>query len=162
MFRPVMIVPRDERARQITVAAAILLGLALVICAVLLGWRHVPGLAGEWLGFVIGIITTPFFMEASFAVVGISVVLAINHWRQKRTGDDFRFLEQVKGGAELPEHASWAIFPDKPLAVEFPTLQAQAEGAMAIGDHEEAAKFFAAFTETIHFPLLLCLRCGFA
>jgi hypothetical protein len=142
-----MIIPRDERARQILVGAAILVLLALIVSGALLGWRSVPGVAGEWLGFVIGVMTTPFFMEASFAILGLTLVLAINGWRRERAGDELVFLEQVKDEPNLPEHASWAVFQEEPLEVELPSLQMQAEGAMAIGDHQTAAECFAAMSE---------------
>jgi hypothetical protein len=142
-----MILPRDERARQIAVAAAILLGLAVLVCTALLGWRRVPGVTGEWLGFVIGVMTSPFLMEASFAVLGITLVVAINCWRRERAGDELVYLEQVNDPPDLPEHASWAVFKDEPLEVELPTLLVQAEGAMAIGDYEAAAECLAAMTE---------------
>lgn len=158
-MHPHMILPRDERARQIGAAAGILLLLGLVVCGTLLGWRRVPGLAGECLGFVIGVMTTPFFMEASFAVVGLTLVLAINHFRRERAGDDFIYLERVDDETELPEHASWAVYQEEPLVVELPALQVQAEGAMAIGDHEAAAECFAAMSEEeLKQPETLALR----
>ena len=37
--------------------------------------------------------STPFFLEASFIFIGMTIVVAINHWRQKRDGDDFVEVE---------------------------------------------------------------------
>lgn len=138
--------PANERTIPILVCAAILLVLTSVVCGLLIGWRYLPGLLGEWTGFMIGVLTSPFFMEASFAVIGLTIVLAINHWRQKREGDDFMVLEQVDDAAGLPEHAAWALYRD-PLVGEEPPLLVQAEGALAIGDHETAAECFAAMPE---------------
>ncbi|HSP44059.1 MAG TPA: hypothetical protein VLO11_14390 [Luteolibacter sp.] len=149
----------DERIRQIAAAAGIVLGVGAVVCAGLLLWPLIPGLAGEWLGFVVGVVTTPFFMEASFAVLGLSLVLAINHWRQKKAGDELVYLEQVEPEAGLPEHAAWAVFKDPPLEAELPTALERAEGAMAIGDHEAAGEILAGMTEAeLRLPGTLAIR----
>lgn len=81
------------RVRQVVLAAMVLLGLALLICAALVGWVHLPGIWGEWLGTIVGVMSTPFFLEASFLFIGIILVIAINHHRQKRAGDDFVEME---------------------------------------------------------------------
>ena len=92
---PDMKKPADERTTQILVCAAILLTLTLVMSGLLIGWRHLPGLLGEWTGFIVGVMTSPFFMEASFAVIGLTIVLVVNNWRQKKAGDELMYLEQV-------------------------------------------------------------------
>jgi hypothetical protein len=154
-----MIRPTDERTRQIAAAAGIVLGVGVVVCAGLLLWPLVPGVAGEWLGFVAGVVTTPFFMEASFAVLGLSLVVALNHWRQKKAGDELVYLEQVESEAGLPEHAAWAVFKDPPLDAELPTALEQAEGAMAIGDHQSAGEILASMTEAeLRLPGTLAIR----
>ncbi|HEX5790870.1 MAG TPA: hypothetical protein VFY13_06935 [Luteolibacter sp.] len=81
------------RAKQVVFAALVLLGLTLFICAALVGWVHLPGIWGEWLGTIVGVMSTPFFLEASFVFIGIILVIAINHHRQKRDGDDFVEME---------------------------------------------------------------------
>ena len=140
----------DNRVRQVVVGVGILVVLTLTVCGVLIGWRYLPGLLGEWIGMMIGVMTTPFFLEASFICIGLTLVVAINHWRQKRDGDEFVYLEQVDEPEEpagLPEHAKFAVYREKPLPGEMPTLLAQAEGALAIGDHEAAAEWIGAMSE---------------
>ena len=139
--------PKDDRIRQIALGVGILMVIAALVCGALLGWRHLPGVFGEWMGFVVGVATTPFFLEATFAVLGLSLVLLINHWRRSRSGDELMYLEQVDENAGLPEHASWAVFRDPPLEVEMPSPLARLEGAMAIADHEEAAGILAEMSE---------------
>ena len=56
------------------------------------------GCWGEWIGMMVGVMTTPFFLEASFIFIGLTLVMAINHWRQKREGDECVYLEQVDAG----------------------------------------------------------------
>ena len=82
-------VDNDSRMKQIAVGVAILAVLTVAFCGTLVGWRHVPGLAGEWLGMMVGVMTTPFLLEASFAILGLTVVLALNSWRLRRAGDEW-------------------------------------------------------------------------
>lgn len=90
---------RDERVKQVAIAAGILMPLAVIVSGTLVGWRFLPGLLGEWVGTMIGILTTPFFMEASFAILGLLIVIMLNHWRVSRDGDEFVELE-------IPEEAT--------------------------------------------------------
>jgi hypothetical protein len=136
-----------------------LLAIMLVVCGVLIGWRYLPGLLGEWIGFMVGVMTTPFLLEASFVILGLTVVVAINVWRQRHAGDELVYLEQVEGAENLPERARWALYRDAPLAGEVPSLQTQAEGALAIGDYESAAECLAAMPEEVlKRPDILALR----
>lgn len=149
----------EESRRQIWIGAGILLAIAVVVCGLLLSVPHVPGFLGEWLGFMVGVVTTPFLLEISFAVFGLTLVLVINHLRQKKAGDELVYLEQVSDEAGLPEHASWALYREPPLAGEEPSLHAQAEGALAIGDHQTAAECIAAMPEAdLKRPETLALR----
>ena len=86
----------DTRVRQVAIAAAILAGLGCGVVALLVGWRSVPGVAGEWLGMLAGVMSTPFFLEASFVMVGVLIVLALNAIQRQRDGDDFISLKQLE------------------------------------------------------------------
>jgi hypothetical protein len=137
----------DERVKQVAVGVVILTTLTVLVAGTLLGWRLIPGLVGEWVGTMIGILTTPFFMEASFAILGLVTVISLNIWRRRKDGDEFVYLEQVAGPdspRSLPEHAQWALYRQKPLDPESPSLLAQAEGALAIGDYSAAAEWIGA------------------
>lgn len=139
-----MRLPKDERVIQVAVGAAILIAIGLVVPGVLLGWGHLPGILGEWIGTIIGVMTTPFFMEASFVILGFVIVISINHWRRTKDGDDFVYLEQVDGPdapETLPDQARWAIFRDKPLEAKRPTLIELAEGAFGIGDFVQTTEW---------------------
>jgi hypothetical protein len=94
-----MAVPmKDERVKQVAIGAVLLAGLTGGMVTLLLGWRQVPGVLGEWLGMVVGIMSTPFFLEASFVLVGVLVVMVVNAVRRHREGDEFVALE------DLPAH----------------------------------------------------------
>lgn len=152
----------DERVKQVAIGASILIVLTVVVVGLLIGWRKLPGLLGEWVGMMIGIVTTPFFMEASFAILGLVIVIALNHWRQHKDGDEFVYLEQVAGPdvpKDLPDHAKWALYRQPPLEVERPTLLVQAEGAFAIGDYPAAAEWIGAMSrDELKQPATLRLR----
>ena len=89
---------KDERWKQVLIGAAVLTALTCAVVTLLLGWRQAPGLLGEWLGTLVGIMSTPFFLEASFVILGVLVVMVINAVRRHREGDEFVTLD------ELPEH----------------------------------------------------------
>ncbi|MCB1133455.1 MAG: hypothetical protein KDN05_20210 [Verrucomicrobiae bacterium] len=150
----------DSRFREIAPGAAVLLVVTAIVCGTIYGWRLLPGLLGEWIGFMVGLMTTPFLLEFSFLCLGLFLVLAINHWRRSRDGDDFVVLEQVTDGdANLPDHARWAVYRKDPLPGETPGLLAQAEGAFAVGDTPAALGFLAEMTtEELHRPETLRLR----
>lgn len=156
----------ENRGRQIAVGVGILVLLTLAVCGALMGWRYLPGLLGEWIGMMIGVMTTPFFLEASFVIIGLMLVFAVNHWQQKRDGEEFVYLEQVDGPevpADLPEHAKWAVYRERPLEGEIPPLREQVEGALAIGDFESAGEALAAMSEAeLKLPETLVLRIDLA
>ena len=156
----------DERVKQVAIGVSILILLAVTVTGLLLGWRLMPGLLGEWLGTIIGIMTTPFFLEASFAIIGLITVITLNHWRQVKDGDEFVYLEQVTGPdvpENLPENAKWAVYRQKPLDAGDPPLLVQAEGAFSIGDYPMAAEKIGEMTrdELMH-PATLDLRLALA
>ena len=82
------------------VGALIMLLVSGAVVGMLLGWRFIPGWVGESVGTLVGIMSTPFFMEASFIVLGLVIVLALNIWRRRRDGDELVFLDEKPGGAE--------------------------------------------------------------
>lgn len=138
-----MNVVKDERLKQAAVGGGILLLIAILVPSALMGWRLVPGVWGEWLGMVIGLMTTPFVMETTFITLGIILVVSINHWRRIKEGDDFVFLEQIDerdAPKNLPDHAKWAMYRDQPQAAIKLTLLEKAEGAVAIGDYAMATQ----------------------
>lgn len=153
---------QDERIRQILTGAGILLAITAVVCAMLLGWMHLPGLLGEWVGTVIGILTTPFFLEASFLILGLTIVIALNTWRRHKSGDECVYLEQVTGDDlpdTLPDQARWAVFHTQPLDAIAPTPLELAEGALAAGDYDAAAQWIATLDpEMLSQPDVLKLR----
>lgn len=129
------------------------LGAIFVVCliiAVIWHGRHLPGFVGEWFATVLGIITTPFLMEASFIALGLLIVMIINHWRMRREGDELVYLDQAEGpGSELlPESARWAVYEGDAPASDSPDLLTRLEGAMEIGDHDSAVELLGEMDES--------------
>ena len=155
----------ENRWKQIAAGAGILTALGVLACGFLLGWRHLPGLLREWAGMIVGVLTTPFFLEATAVVVGLTVVLALNGWRRKRAGDEWVYLERADEAEarDMPEQAQWAVYQKPPLAGEVPSLLAQAEGAVAIGDFAAAADCLGAMNAAeLKRPETLAVRAALA
>lgn len=81
------------------VGGAILCVVAVVVVSLLLFWREIPGLLGETVGKVVGIMSTPFFMEASFVIIGFMIVVGLNTWRRRKEGDEFVTIEEKEDGS---------------------------------------------------------------
>ncbi|MFD0892707.1 hypothetical protein KBB96_14885 [Luteolibacter ambystomatis] len=151
---------RNERVRQVLAAAAILGGV-LVLTLGIRAASFLPGVTGEFFGMITGVLSTPVFLEISFFLMGFMIVLALNHWRMKKEGDEFVYLDQIQEPetTHLPDQAKWAIYKTKPLPGEEPSLLVQAEGALEIGDLQAAADAVAAMEETeLHLPETTALR----
>ncbi|MGC4016713.1 MAG: hypothetical protein QM755_19695 [Luteolibacter sp.] len=151
---------RNERLRQVVAAAAILGGV-LVLTLGVRAASFLPGIVGEFFGMVTGILSTPVFLEISFFCMGLMIVLALNHWRMKKEGDEFVYLDQIPEpeASQLPDQAKWAIYKTEPLTGEEPSLLVQAEGALEIGDLQAAADAVAAMDEKeLHQPETTALR----
>ena len=89
----------ENRGRQLFTGAGILFVISLLVVTFLMGWRYVPGWVGESLGTLAGIMSTPFFMEASFFILGLVIVIGLNTWRRHRAGDEFVTID-TKGTPE--------------------------------------------------------------
>jgi len=102
-----MAVPsKDERVNQVLIAAAVLAALTCSVVTLLLGWRKVPGVFGEWLGMVVGIMSTPFFLEASFVILGVLLVMVVNAVRRHREGDEFVSVQELHDRDQAPAPAA--------------------------------------------------------
>ena len=89
----------ENRGKQILVGGAILAVVFGSAISLLLFWRDIPGLFGETVGKFVGIMSTPFFMEASFVILGFLIVVSLNIWRRHKDGDEFVTIEENKDGS---------------------------------------------------------------
>lgn len=152
----------DPRPKQLAVGLGILGVILLVVPAFYIIWHFVPGVFGEFLGVIAGIISTPFLLEICFAILGLIIVVALNNMRMKRNGDEFVYLEEVADPlvrAGLPDRSTFAIYKDRPLDGIEPAPLDQIEGAIAVGDHENAAQMLATLDDAdLKQPAVLTLR----
>ncbi|MDP4625075.1 MAG: hypothetical protein NWT08_08045 [Akkermansiaceae bacterium] len=86
----------ENRGKQILAGGLIMLVLTVLVVTLLVAWRMIPGLVGDSVGFVVGIMSTPFFMEASFALIGLMIVISLNIWRRRKDGDELVYLDELE------------------------------------------------------------------
>jgi hypothetical protein len=139
---------RDERKQQVLVGFCVVAGVAGLI--LLIAWaRYLPGVGGEFFGRILGIISTPFLMEASFCVLGLVLVMTLNIWRQHRDGDELVYLEELKDAqAQSPDHVKWAVCPEPSLDAAPPEAIALLERAVSMGDHDAAIEILEAMDDS--------------
>lgn len=149
--------PRPRR-RLLLAGFSVISGLCLLLALLWLG-RGLPGFPGEVFRMITGLLTTPIFMEVSFLLIGLLIVLGINAWRRRRDGDECVHLEQVVGHPEMPSHARFAIHDGEAPESAEPSPLVRAEGALAIGDHAAATEALAELDPaTLESPAALDLR----
>lgn len=85
----------EKRGGQIFVGGAILFVLTVLVVSLLIGWRMIPGWVGESFGMLAGVLSSPFFMEASFGMIGLLIVIGLNIWRRNREDDEFVSMEEL-------------------------------------------------------------------
>lgn len=103
-----------ERTKQILVGVAVIAGFSGLLVLIAAG-RFLPGLGGEFFARVLGIISTPFLMELILATMGLVLILSLNHWRQRREGDELVYLEELQASPDpLIEQANRGGHPVPP------------------------------------------------
>ena len=154
-----------SRTRQILIGALICGAIACMSAGLMLGWRRVPGVLGEWLGMLAGIISTPFLLEASFVSLGLIIVISLNVWRRHRDGDEYVYLQEEAEVAAplqpLPEETQpeKRSIPSASLEELDPLLLMKAKDALAIGEHQVAAEIIAEMSEEqLSQPELVAIR----
>lgn len=110
----------ENQKKQIVVGACILLLMAIIAGTVVIGGHSIPGVVGEWISMMVGLMTTPVFLEISAFLGGLMVVMAINHWREKRDGEELIYLNEAGDGVDLSDHTTPNNLPMKVGAVQAP------------------------------------------
>lgn len=91
----------QKRTRQILTGFLPILGVGAVAMTIfLLG--SLPGFPGEVFRKITGVMFTPFFLEASFAFLGIIALFCVNNLRLQRDGDDYVAME-IDDDSEEPK-----------------------------------------------------------
>jgi hypothetical protein len=89
----------DERPKQVLAGVAVIAGFSGLLILVAAG-RFLPGLGGEFFARILGIVSTPFLMEIILGVSGLVLVMTLNHWRQRREGDELVHLDELSATPE--------------------------------------------------------------
>lgn len=96
---------------------------------------------------VFQVLTTPFILESVLALLGLCIVIAINHHRQKKEGDGWVYLEQKVPAPEAahsddPPHRHEAVvWQEKPAPFDQTAAELDvAEGYLDLGLAEDALR----------------------
>ena len=84
--------PVKKQTRQILIGSIPIFAVTGVVITIFLLGR-LPGFAGEVFRKIAGIMSTPFFLELSFAFLGLVAVFCVNNIRLQREGDEYVALE---------------------------------------------------------------------
>ena len=147
--------------KSLAVGFGLILAAAALIVLIWVG-TYLPGFPGEVFSMIAGIMWSPVLLDLSLFLIGISLVLWINHIRRKGEGDEFVYLETVAGPdipADLPAEARSVIYrkPPEPPAGD-PTIAA-VEGALDMHDLQTATDLLLEFPpEDLDLPETLALR----
>lgn len=95
---------QENRGKQVAVGGLIIFSLMFTVIGFLLFWRYIPGWVGESVGKIVGLISTPFILEASFLIMGFGIVIMLNSWRRKNAGDDFVEFDAQEFQAKDKDH----------------------------------------------------------
>lgn len=103
--------------------------------------------AGQSALSVFQILTTPFILETSLALLGLCLVIAINHYRQEKDGDEWVYLEQktpvpnAESNDDPPHRHDAVVWKDKPeIFDETATGLDMMEGYLDLGLAEDAMR----------------------
>lgn len=111
--------------------------------------------AFETLKAIFGVVTTPFILEFTVGLVGVFIVLAINHWRIKREGDGWVYLvthEPDPAAGTLPaaitQRLQSVVMRDLPAAMdEAGTSRLVVEGFLEMGMAAQARQELSELTD---------------
>lgn len=104
---------------------------------------------------VLQVLTTPFIMEASLALLGLCVVMAINRYRELKEGDEWVYLEQKaasadKTAADDPPHRHEAVvWREKPAPFDAASTALEVvEGYLELGLTDDALRELSSLNNT--------------
>ncbi|CAN5751721.1 hypothetical protein BH11VER1_BH11VER1_34250 [soil metagenome] len=102
--------------------------------------------SGDTAKVLFSIFSTPFVLETTFALIGIFIVMGINHWRLDKEGDGWVYMvsqeaDESEAGAKISQRLQGVIFQDKPLFLDQEsTAQGVIEGYLDLGMAAQALK----------------------
>lgn len=97
---------QESRAKQFIVGGSLIVMVLGGFMLGLLFWRQIPGFLGESIGKIVGLLSTPFFLESSFVIFGFLIVIGLNSWRKYREGDEFVSLDRFEKNNQKAPNSS--------------------------------------------------------
>lgn len=133
--------------------------IAAVAAVLVLLWLSPTAreVVGESSLTVFQIVTAPFILETSLALLGLCIVMAINHYRQEKDGDGWVYLEkrEVPGKPDVvaddpPNRHQAVIWQEKPASFDEAATQFEViEGYLDLGLADDALQELAALPESL-------------
>jgi hypothetical protein len=134
-------VPRPDAEQQtsLKVGGAMIVAFAL---GLILIWTlgYLPGTIGRTFSLFTGFLWTPLIMEPLFFLTGLFAILILNHYRRQRSGSELIHLETGPNSSTGESPLRPADFRDELQRPESKHLIATIEGAIEMGDHQEARR----------------------
>lgn len=152
-----------EQKRALLIGLGLILVVALFLLLVWLG-MFLPGFAGEVFRKLAGLLWTPLILDSSLFILGVILVVSMNWYIRRKSGDEYVYLEQVENPPYgLPERARSAIFDEEPESQGIAPNLAAIEGALALDDLSEATSLlFELPPDRLEDPEVLALRIALA
>ena len=152
-----------EQKRALLIGLGLILVVALFLLLVWLG-MFLPGFAGEVFRKLAGLLWTPLILDSSLFILGVILVVSMNWYIRRKSGDECVYLEQVENPPYgLPERARSAIFDEEPESQGIAPNLAAIEGALALDDLSEATSLlFELPPDRLEDPEVLALRIALA
>ena len=105
---------------------------------------------------VLQVLTTPFIMEASLALLGLCIVIAINCYRENKEGDGWVYLEQKSPSADgraaddPPHRHDAVVWQEKPASFdETEAGLGVVEGYLDLGLAEDALRELSSLPDSV-------------
>jgi hypothetical protein len=103
---------------------------------------------GESALTIFQIVTAPFILETTLALLGLLIVLAINHYRQQKEGDGWVYLQKQEpspaadtGAMDPPHRHEAVVWGEKPAPFDEAATELEVvEGYVDLGLADEALK----------------------
>lgn len=84
-----------SRVQQVLLGGGVIFGVMLLTCGIRLT-LGMSGFVGEVLALFAGILSTPFFLEASFLLIGFVIVIGLNSYARERGGEEYVSREELE------------------------------------------------------------------
>lgn len=158
---PIRMALNSAQRKSLATGFGLILVVAAIIVLIWLG-TYLPGLPGEIFSMIAGIMWSPVLLDLSLFLIGLTLVLWVNHIRRKGDGDEFVYLEAVEG-PDIPDDLSAesrsAIFRHRPEEPDRSIALAAVEGALDMGDLQTATELLLEVPEEeLDLPDTLALR----